>query len=159
VTSNVDVTVRGFADYLSLAWAPAQTLLTGDRDATDDWLQANWEFLVERTVVAGGFLLPYGDGADCYGESNRVYQPAAIPSHAIVCQPVGPEVKDVLTNQAIRFPANGLILIDLVGPLDGGAYSLAPPFNHARVGDSIGNWFVVSLSNIEFSVRSLAPDE
>lgn len=50
----------------------------------DDWLQANWEIIVEAPLNV--FLEPYGDGADCNGASSRVWEPAKLPTHKLMCR-------------------------------------------------------------------------
>ncbi len=53
-----------------------------------DWLQGNWEFMVERNLFPGAdFLQIYGEGADCNGASSRVLYPDKIATHHIVCHP------------------------------------------------------------------------
>src|SRR4051812_18770283 len=86
-----DTLVREFANFLSSSWNSASISLSSDESYDDllaDWLQANWEILVEAPLFPGGagFLEPYGDGAECNGDSSRVYNVAAVPTHRVLCQ-------------------------------------------------------------------------
>ncbi len=69
----------------------------------DDFLQANWEILVEMLICIPGeeFLEPYGNGADCNGDSSRVSLPDKITTHRIQCYTDSNKVMDLLTNKEI----------------------------------------------------------
>lgn len=49
------------------------------QELLDDWLQTNWEILVESKLCTNRteFLEIYGDGADCNERSSRVWNPNA----------------------------------------------------------------------------------
>ena len=56
-----------------------------------DWLQANWEVIVEARLhdagLISGVLDVYGDGADCNGASSRVSLPDKAPICAVHVAP------------------------------------------------------------------------
>lgn len=64
-----------------------------------DWLQANWESVVEAAIASERniFLEVYGEGADCNGASSRVCFPSALATHQIVCIPKGKAALDVMS--------------------------------------------------------------
>lgn len=68
----------------------------------NDWMQANWELLVESRVCQPGleFLTVYGDGADCNDGSSRVWFPEALATHGVKCELIKPAF-DVMSEQPI----------------------------------------------------------
>jgi hypothetical protein len=56
-------------------------------DSLADWLQANWEIIVESRLrdaaLLNGLLDVYAYGADCNGSSSRVSLPESIANAAI----------------------------------------------------------------------------
>ena len=103
---EITSSVLGFREFLNLSWPVGKRLLASSSEETvGDWLQANWEILVEapwRERMPGGFLEPYGDGADCNGASSRVWLPDAIPTHRVICtHEKTDQFHDVLTNKTI----------------------------------------------------------
>lgn len=77
-------------DYVSLLcsyWSRVKNLenLDATESFKDDWLQANWELIVERQLGdANLYLEVYGDGADCNGASSRVLFPNKQATHNII---------------------------------------------------------------------------
>ena len=101
---------------------------TGD-SFLDDWKQSNWELIVESNLCEEErvFLEPYGEGADYYGESSRIIQPEALPTHAVYCQSEK-SVIDRLTGTPIFIPKEGLPLECFVALREGWYYE-EPPFD------------------------------
>ena len=63
---------------LETYWGSLQKLSKHDPTGSlkDDWMQANWELIVEGLLSDGRLVLePYGEGADCNGASSRVLYP------------------------------------------------------------------------------------
>ena len=82
--------LKDYANLLCLYWSAVKKLESSDTTESfkNDWLQANWELIVERQL--GGFdlyLEAYGDGADCNGESSRVLFPKKQATHNIILSP------------------------------------------------------------------------
>ena len=76
----------------------------------NDWLQANWEILVEAVLCKLGeeFLEVYGEGADCNGASSRVCYPQALPTHKVTCKQKNEELFvafDQFTKKAVQTEA------------------------------------------------------
>lgn len=79
--------VNAFRQAIVAAWPFIQPLTVADQTGSmlDDWLQANWECLVEGSIdpALGIVLEPYGNGADCNGGSSRVWRPELLPNAAV----------------------------------------------------------------------------
>jgi len=67
---TTDNAIRIFSEFLNSSWTIVNQLLidrnyTSNEDSLNDWLQSNWEFLVERKILKlNDNLEVYGDGAD-----------------------------------------------------------------------------------------------
>jgi hypothetical protein len=147
----VDELVRRFGRLLASAW-PELIAASASSDAgsfVQDWLQANWEMFVEGALPPGTFLEVYGEGADCNGASSRVYQPDAIPTHAVVCVPrPGVAMRDLLSNEVVE--GAGLPMEELVS-LDGSWYAQRPPFDCVLV-EAGERTYVLSMDQIRFAL-------
>lgn len=157
--TSVDDAVRNFASFLSESWHSVSILIANDPEARADWLQASWEILVEQQVLQSGYLMPYGEGADCYGESSRVFRPDAEPTHVIVCRAKADLVRDALSGKVISFPETGLVVSDLVGYRVGEPYyRYDPPFDHMLAVDPNVDAMprlVLPLAGVRFEVRTV----
>lgn len=79
---NIHASVMRFRDFLIASMPIAEDVFRGDtNDLLADWLQANWEILVEAGT--GKYISHYGDGADCNGRSSRVWLPEICPTHRV----------------------------------------------------------------------------
>lgn len=89
-----DVTsdVVAFRDFMLFSWPLIETLKGRSPEWFEydlgDWMQGNWEVLVESIILPGGSgcLEVYAEGADCNGASSRVFLPSAMPTHTINCE-------------------------------------------------------------------------
>ncbi len=76
-----------FRDFLAHSWADLDSLMENhnwddDGSFTIDWIQVNWEFLVERQLLEKkGPLKSY------FNWDFRITQPKAIATHEIICKP------------------------------------------------------------------------
>jgi len=149
-----NLAVRLFQSFLQESWDSAQEFLGKSEETVglvDDWLQANWELLVEAAVCPepGQFLEFYGEGADCNGASSRVWMPEAQPTHRIYCVPKeGGAVLDVLTAEPIAM--NRWAFGQLVN-WDGERYGQGKPFDHVLLEhrDEIA---IVSCADVAFEI-------
>lgn len=86
----VDEVLFEFLGFLNISWAAVDDLSKKFRrqeEFIDDWLQANWEILVESVLLEGaGYLDVYGDGAEMNDPSSRILKPEKLPTHRIGCQ-------------------------------------------------------------------------
>ena len=154
---NADQAIRNYRCFLDASW-PFVNMLNKEapgREALwDDWAQANWEFLVESRVCmeANQFLEVYGDGADSYGSSSRIWKPEAIPTHRITCVTLsGKPITDVLSGEEIRVDE---LTFGYFVSWDGKQYEACPSFDHVLL-ENDSNIFVVEIGDIHFGIEEL----
>lgn len=146
--------IQGFSKFLNLSWSLAQASFQGDdaQDAMDDWLQANWELLIERGLGVGVFLEAYGNGADCCGASSRITFSEELPTHSIVCKSkIDEPLNDIWSAKKARGRNSVLVFDRLVSRTSDGWYAEAPPFDKVLClldGDEV----ILDLGDLEFSV-------
>ena len=157
----LDKSVDAFLGLLRTSWSGVRATLVEsagwDESVMSDWMQANWEMIVEAALSRNGAvaLVVYGDGADCNAGSSRVWKPSALPTHAVACRPARATAKDQLTGDDVRFPANGLPLSEFVTMADGsGWYRACPPFDCVLL-DAGGEEVVVELSELRFALLTV----
>ncbi|KLT65393.1 hypothetical protein [Pedobacter sp. BMA] len=157
---QIDSAIRLFAIFLNHAWRHVDELLIGrayttNESSRNDWLQANWEFLVERKVLdLNDFLEVYGDGADFYGASSRITDVDSASTVKIVAIPKsGDTVYDVLNDEDVDL--SNSVFDRLVG-FDNGFYILEPDFNFVLLFDeNIRVERVVRLNDVKFDLDRL----
>lgn len=160
MTSEIDQSIRAFSGFLSKSFESANNLLNrsnciADEDIFSDWLQANWELLVERNVLQyNEYLEVYGSGADFNGASSRITEPSALPTHRVVARAVERDtVFDLLSSQEIL--AKNLEFIQLAGFYKQ-FYTLVQDFDCALLLDRSNDTEVlVSLHSIKFEIIKL----
>ncbi|MDB6081209.1 MAG: hypothetical protein JWO53_481 [Chlamydiia bacterium] len=82
---NVTEHITKFRDFLCICWPSIDSLMAGhdwheDDNFIDDWLEANWELLVERELLRGeGFLKSFGMSPS----ASRVISPNQKPTYAV----------------------------------------------------------------------------
>lgn len=153
---EITSSILGFREFLNLSWPVGKRLLASSSEGiVGDWLQANWEILVEapwRERMSGGFLEPYGDGADCNGASSRVWLPDAVPTHRIICTHKKiDQFHDVLTNETV---SHSKLNFDKLVNWGGGLYEEEPPFDYllTEIESSI---VVFSIKDVRFCVEPI----
>ena len=113
----------------------------------NDWLQANWEILVEaklnepfckREINSARVILEfYGNGADIDGRgSSRVIYPDELPTHYI------------LVNDKYRFDSFGT-------KYDTGWFEPVFPFDYIKVVDKDNNEIILSVDAVTFSLKNI----
>lgn len=126
--------------------------------------QFMWEIIVEGQLcrkanyttgdfTAGGYIVPYGDGADFYGDYERVIYPEKLATHKVEVH-IGNSI-DCFSLQII-FPKK-LELIKFVN-YNGSIYSVGKPFDFVLCEDYIGNRFLFRLNEVEFFLVELEED-
>jgi len=103
-----------------------------DNDYENDWLQANWEMLVENSIAPelGVALEIYGQGADLNGTSSRVWNPLVLPTHQIHCVlGNGQSVRDFLTGDEVK----GDLILDAFCTVKGEYFAYEAPFDHVEL--------------------------
>jgi len=121
-----------------------------------DWLQANWEILVEG--MFGGSkttLIVYGEGADCNGASSRVLYPERSPTHKIRCIPLkGSRVYDILNDQDLDTSRGEVIFDRFVSISEDGWYYEKPNFDYV-LADYDGSKVVVNFTEVGFEIMAI----
>jgi hypothetical protein len=136
---KIDKALRVFAEYLNISWVTVLPLLV-DREYTtneisiNDWLQSNWELLVELKVLGlGEYLEIYGEGADLNGSSSRVTDINALATFKIKVGAVNPEnTLDFLNNQYVKLDN---ITFDRIVGFKNEFYFIEPDFKYVLVFD------------------------
>lgn len=157
---TVDNALRIFMQFLNHSWCTVSPLLnnrqyTTDTDSVNDWLQANWEVLVERRVLDfNNYLEVYGDGADFHGASSRIINPDALPNFRVVLKPkVGSRVHDILNDEPVIL--QDTTFEKFVG-FRNGFYNLEPDFHFVLITDNILDVErVVAVEDIKFELERL----
>lgn len=148
--------LEGFSSLLVSSWKDLSLLTehesTGSLKA--DWLQANWELLVENLVSGEVVLDTYGDGADCNGSSSRVLYPDRLATHQIICEPLsGGQVYDILNDQQLD-ALQDIIFDRFVSIGDDGWYYELPPFDKI-LADHTGENVVIAVSEVDFQLKRI----
>jgi hypothetical protein len=130
VTSNVEA----FREILSVAWPIAKRAAIMDTTESflDDWIQANWERLVEASLPPDMhvFLEPYGAGADCNISSSRVWRPDVLPTSPVFVEYIGNEP---LINLMDGCEVSGPMELDYFCTLQDGWPTAEVPFDHVLI--------------------------
>lgn len=154
---DIDKAIRIFSTFLNRSWEIIIPLLS-DRSYTtlesskSDWLQSNWEILVERKVLQlNEYLEVYGDGADFNGESSRITDIESVSTHSVKVSVNNG--KDLLNNLDVE--CSEYAFERLVGFKDG-FYTDMPPFNFVLVRDeNFGVERIFLLEKIKFELQSV----
>ncbi|WP_159466921.1 hypothetical protein [Dyadobacter sp. 3J3] len=157
--TTIDKAIRFFAEFLNSSWEMASKLLISSDDLDDellnDWLQANWELLVERQVVnLNEYVEVYGDGADINGASSRITYPLALPNYKVKIKPiVGETLFDFLNNENVKL--REAIFEKIVGFYDG-YYVLSPDFKYVLIYDENSNTErVLLMEDVKFELQRI----
>jgi hypothetical protein len=152
--TNLDVTdaVEAFRQLLCCSWAAVARVVENDTSGSllIDWMQANWEMLVEASIPPelGVRLEVYGDGADCNGSSSRVWQPSASPNAAVFARYIGNEpLLDALTGSEV----SGDLKLDSFASMASGWPTPEAPFDFVVVDGGPA----VPAANMQYYVRRL----
>ncbi|MBV6644933.1 MAG: hypothetical protein KI790_05770 [Cyclobacteriaceae bacterium] len=158
---ELDKAIKLFSSFLNVVWPVIQPLLkerdyTSDEESINDWLQSNWELLVERKVLnSNEYLEAYGDGADFNGASSRITDIDSLPTHRIIVRSLsGNTLVDVLNDEKVQVNIN-LVFDGLVG-FENGFYTNKPNFNYVLLKDEDnGVERVVLLDDVNFEIQKL----
>lgn len=147
---DINEVVHNFRHFLNTAWTGLPEWIIKNENQEyeiNDWLQANWEILVEsklnepfRQMEVGSeriILNFFGSGADIDGRgSSRVIYPDDLPTHFI------------LVNDKYRFDSFGT-------KYETGWFELTFPFNYIKAIDKDENEIILSATRAKFSLRTL----
>jgi hypothetical protein len=157
---KIDNAIRIFVNFLNSSWATASPLLlnrdyTSDEDSINDWLQANWELLVERKVLkVNEYLEGYGEGADYNGGSSRIADPEALPNFKVIVKlKSSNKIFDILNNEHVIL--ENIVFEKIVG-FKNGFYVIEPEFKYVLITDNnLGLERVITLDEVEFELERL----
>ncbi len=125
--------LEAYRQFLLLNFATINSVLSEDLLA--DWLQANWEIIVESRLqeanLIPGLLDVYGEGADSNGSSSRVSLPKMLPSCAVHVQ-------------------KGYVLHSF-GTLQNDFFIQSPPFDYVK-GENSKAEVIVKLNDAQFEI-------
>ena len=121
-----------------------------------DWLQANWEVLVEGLLGDHQITLEvYGEGADCNGANSRVIYPKRLPTHKIICAPLeGNQIRDILNNQDLDVSRNDVVFDSFVSIGEDGWYYERPDFDHV-LAEHNNHSVVVEFGKVGFELKKI----
>ncbi len=158
---SVNNILKKFVNLLLAYWKTIESL--SKKDTTEsfqiDWLQANWELIVEHFVFptdyfANRFLVPYGDGADCNGMSSRVWEPDAVMSHGLVCKSINNNlIQDFLNKQKLDTSVEPVVFDRFVSMKDGWYYE-QPPFDKI-LGEYKDEEVVIAFSDVDVNLQNI----
>ena len=147
--------IRMFSMFLNNSWNIVIPLLrnrsyTTDESSINDWIQSNWEILVERKILEiNNYLEVYGSGADFNEESSRITDIKALPTYFISV--FVEEAEDILNKEQIKNKEYNFE--KLVGCKDC-CYIDAPPFDFVFIEDEEKER-VFSLNKVELKVKKV----
>ena len=153
----VNQQIEQFRQFLIAAWPSLDNLMENhdwddDGNFLDQWVQVNWEFLVERELLEPNQFLSTFEFV-FFG--SRLTHPNAKATHAVICKPKeGRFLIDDKTNKPIP---DGLKLIfqGLRKKIET-AYGLYPPFNFVRlIALENKSIFNVSIHEIDFHLEQI----
>ncbi|PIE47462.1 MAG: hypothetical protein CSA42_03415 [Gammaproteobacteria bacterium] len=153
--NNLKEKLTSFSNMLSCVWGNLSFFI--DTDSTGslkmDWLQANWELLIESQCGENVFLEVYGDGADCNGSSSRVLYPNKLPTHKIICKSETTNIHDVL-NDIYLNDVDEFVFDRFVSIGNDGWYYESPPFDKVLIFQK-GVERVIEFNKLEFLVQRI----
>ena len=153
---EIKKTIHKFSVFLNKSWEMVSFLLenrlyTSNESSINDWLQVNWELLVEKKILGmNEYLEVYGEGADFYGKSSRITDIEALPTHKIVV--VIDEGFDILNKENIK--GEEYNFEKLVG-FKNDFYNDSPFFDCVLVLDKWGNERVFYIDKVSLKLIKL----
>ena len=155
---DVNIIIQNFRLFILSAWdtlAFFNENLSADarEESLNNWLQANWELLVETNICkTNEFLEVYGYGADCNGASSRVCYSDKLPTHRVICNPLNDiPVKDEITKEMRVITG---MTFDGFMNWDGKYYQISPPFDHVLLTNN-ENEILVRISEVFFDTEKI----
>ena len=156
---TVDNAIKIFASFLNNSWNTISPLIrersyTSNEDSLNDWLQANWEVLVERKILnLGKYLEVYGDGADFNGASSRITNIDALPHFRIIIKSTSSrKVYDILNENFIQ--VDGLVFYKFI-KFENNFYKEEPFFDHVLAVDTFDVERVFFIDDIRFELEKI----
>jgi len=156
--SKIKVLLGYYAKFLSVSWEILEKFSEKDQSGSmkGDWLQANWEVLIEGALSDLRVVLePYGEGADCNSYSSRVLYPERVPTHNIICVPAkNKKLYDCLNEIYVTDLCNDIIFVQFVTMGKDGWYYEKPDFEYV-LGSYDDKVSVLQFESVEFKLHKL----
>lgn len=152
---KVDKAVKDFRLFILASWDSFSLFnesVSADilEEKTNNWLQANWEILVENNVTGvNEFLEVYGNGADCNAASSRICYADKLPTHRIKC--VNTIVRDVISKQEI---GTDKMYFDSFVSIQNNYHLMAPPFDYVLLSGN-NDIAIVSIQDVFFDIEKI----
>lgn len=126
----VNKQIEYFRQFLIASWPYVDHLMENhdwddDGEFIDEWLQVNWEFLVERELLGPNkFLLPFGFGGE------RVTNTQAIANYMIRCKPKNHSFC-IDNKTGVNISKDAQLIFRRFSTKIESTYGLYPPFDYA----------------------------
>lgn len=154
---DIDKAIRLFSEFLNSSWENVLPSLvnrtyTTNESSINDWLQANWELLVERKVLPlNEYLEIYGEGADFYGGSSRITDIGSTPHYSIKVISCSKDLVDLLNNTKVE---NDEFTFERLVGFEKGFYIDNPPFKYVLTQDDrFGLERVFFIDEVKFKLN------
>lgn len=143
---TISYLIQNFRNFMITSWPCLSNLfyeLDWDKFPyfIDDWIQANWEFLVEQQILEDNqFLHPYGglSSSNCRITNKNVEM-----THQVFCM------------QKTQIRDKKYLFLSFVTKDDNG-YKVEPPFDYVYVKDiENGRLIVLPFEQLDFFIESL----
>lgn len=158
---NINCAIRIFAKFLDVNWELVNLLFTGSDNeeysgiSIDDWIQCNWELLVERIILSKDeYLEIYGEGADFYGEYSRITDVKSVETHSV--KVLVDEAIDILNGEKIK---NEIFNFEQLVGFKNKFYVIEPPFSYILAKDDDDFERVFSLEDVNLEIERIIRDE
>ncbi len=153
---NIDQLVRNYVEFLNQNLNFLINKMKVDEDYLNDWMQANWELLVEFELEDEVTLEVIGDGADLNGQSSRVIYPERVENHCIKCSSkIGKEILELSENKAVDFK---LLTFDNFVNWNGTQYNICEPINAVLMRDERDKVQIIPIEDIRFELQKIVPE-
>jgi len=149
--------ITHFRDFLVASW-PVLDLMMKQHDWEDDgwfsdeWIQVNWEFLVERELLGGqGYLISLDD-------RKRITFPETSATYKVVCEVgVDVELRDRIKH-SLNFEGEELLMSGFCSRYEQTTFGLYPTFDfvYAKTSDR-KKIYAVPLDSCKFWIESITP--
>lgn len=162
IATNITNHLVKFRDFMVAAWPSLDSIMDqhdweDDGGFTLDWVQVNWEFLVERELLGDS---QYALAAlSCHSKDDRISNPIKLPSHVVLAYAKEQNVSllDYWDMSRVPFEAE-LRLAGFITTLKPRGLGYYPPFDFAELKyDSRKKTYHVPLTELSFILAPLTP--
>lgn len=155
---DITKTITDFRNFLVAAWPYVDNLIDShdwDNDGyfIDEWLQVNWEFLVERELLNNkGFLIPFRRFLD----ANRITNISVIANYEVIAKKKN---EDISLENKNKLPFDkDLRLFGFCTIIDEG-FGLYPPFDIVKlIDDSTEKIYRIPFADLSFYLKKRPPE-